>query len=37
MSEINYFKKIIIYNDDVVANVDHLIKKIYLADFSYIV
>jgi hypothetical protein len=38
MNEIDHFKKIILYNDDMKIDVDHLhIKKIHLVNFSYIV
>jgi hypothetical protein len=37
MSEINYFKKIILCSGDVRADIDHLyIKIIYLVNFCYI-
>jgi hypothetical protein len=37
MSEINYFKKFIIYSDYVAADVDHLyVKRIHLVKFCYI-
>jgi hypothetical protein len=38
MSEINYFKKIIMCSDDMTADVYQLyVKKIHLVGFSYIV
>jgi hypothetical protein len=38
MNEIDHFKKIILYSDDVAANMYHLhVKKIHLVSFSYIV
>jgi hypothetical protein len=38
MNEIDHFKKIILCNDDMKIDVDHLhIKKIHLVNFSYIV
>jgi hypothetical protein len=38
MHEIDYFKKIILYSDDMTDDVYHLnVKRIYLVNFFYVV